>query len=223
MLQQADAPLGLVHFFLPDLRFERAPMHRVDGAGRSGRWRRLPFRQTEAALEAAQVSLDLALALLLRRTARPTGKSQRSQPASKRVDPASVMAMARLLRPRLHCGWTDAARLPALPGPGALHLACLEGRDTRWPLVVGWEFGSWSALVRSTPRALLLLDPLWPEPWGTAHNARLDLPARPSRLPPDSRPSVAYRGLDGQVEKVQLAGFLMLSREPDDGPNQPET
>jgi hypothetical protein len=64
-------------------------------------------------------------------------------------------------------------------------------------------------LLDGVPRALLLLDPRWPQPWAVGHNARLELTR-------DAR-GLRYRSLDGQkpMELAVARGFMLgLHRGP---------
>ena len=213
MLRRADTPLGLVQLFVPSLRFDREPVYRSMDVERS-RWRKLPIQQAESPGEAAEMSLALGR-LLLTAATRVSSHSKPSTSIASPVDPAAVVAWAAECAAPLQCTWLNADRVPHGPAPEVMHIACLEGgSETHWPLVVGWEFDSWGALVSGAPRALLLLDPRWPSPWSTAHNARLELRASSKRSAwPSAHPEqrLAYRGLDGQVMSVRLAGFLALS------------
>ena len=214
MLRRADTPLGLVQLFVPSLRFDREPVYRSMDVARSTRWRKLPLQQAESPDEAAEMSLALGH-LLLTAAAPASFHSKPSTSKASSIDRAAVVAWAAECAAPLQCTWLNADRVPHGPAPEAMRIACLEGgSETHWPLVVGWEFGSWGALISGAPRALLLLDPRWPAPWGTAHNARLELRASARRSArPSAHPEqrLAYRGLDGQVMSVRLAGFLALS------------
>ena len=220
MLRRADTPLGLAHLFVPSLRFDREPVYRSMDVVRSTRWRELPVQQAESPGEAAAMSLALGRLLLTAATPVSFHSKPPTSMASP-VDPAAVVAWAAQRAVPLRCTWLNADRVPHGPAPEAMHIACLDGgSETHWPLVVGWEFGSWSALVGGAPRALLLLDPRWPAPWGTAHNARLELRASARRSArPSAHPEqrLTYRGLDEQVMSVRLAGFLAFR-----GPRQKE-
>ena len=79
---------------------------------------------------------------------------------------------------------------------------------TRWATVMGVEVEDGTNHVR----ALLLLDPEAGAPWGTGHNARLELcnvAGKAVRASPGY--GLNYRYLDGNAWAAQLNGLLTLS------------
>lgn len=206
MRRPVDSPEGLVHQFIPGLRFERELMARAP-EGTRARWRRLGFRQVRGELAAARMALTTAAALL--RVSEAPAIQPRDQ-GGYHVDAAAMSNFVRSMAPSLEATWLDGASIvPTVPTQPTIFLAGLQWLGTvRWPLVVGWEFEGIDAQRRGRPRALLMLDALWPEPWGTGHNARLQLRHGTGV----STSALPYRGLDGQTSTVQLMGFLALRR-----------
>ena len=206
MRRPVDSPEGLVHQFIPGLRFERELMVRAP-EGTRARWRRLGFRQVRGELAAVRMALTTAAALL---GASATPVAQWRDQGGSHVDAAAMSNLVRSMAPSLEAIWLDGAGIiPTAPATPTVFLAGLQWLGTvRWPLVVGWEFESVDAQRHGRPSALLLLDALWPEPWGTGHNARLQLRHRTGA----STSALTYRGLDGQIATVQLTGFFALRR-----------
>jgi len=206
MRRPVDSPEGLVHQFIPGLRFERElTVRRPEGT--RARWRRLRVRQVRGELAAARMALSTATALL--GVSEVPAIQPRDQGGSH-VDAAAMSDLVRSTAPSLDASWLDGASIvPTVPTQPTIFLASLQWLGTvRWPLVVGWEFEGIDAQRRGRPRALLLLDALWPEPWGMGHNARLQLRHRTGA----STSALTYRGLDGQTATVQLMGFWALRR-----------
>lgn len=79
---------------------------------------------------------------------------------------------------------------------------------SHWVLVTGVEVQSGDP----TPRALLILDPSAPRPWGAFFNARLELQAQ-ARTTRTRKPYVlGYRFMDGQVRGAHLDGLVVVKR-----------
>lgn len=206
----------LLHIFAKGLRFDTLVQYTVAGAS-GRRYRNLPlgnpmsmqtsdsgpFCLAQCVAVLGRLSFDQAAAHVSRYSFTQDGRWMDG--AQMHLGEASIRM--RLVESGLTSAIGSAAGAAVQHGHMCM-VQCCGATSSLWATVTGVEMDSTAGHIRT----LLLLDPTASEPWGTCHNARLELLGKAGRAVPASAGyGLHYRHLDGKASAVRIQGLLVLS------------